>query len=386
MQVVRETSKGIIFLFFLLLLSLLFVPERVSAASTYNQAAIIGQVISYDAGDNSFVVFGRMSAKVGGKWQIVETRKFYRIYPSLSRVTKALDKHMNDGIKVYGAFQVASTSEEEQLLNANRTADYNPEKDASPAYGPGVGPFPYIGFGVAVRSQKYSTFEITGVNSFVTNLAVLRDTLLGTDGEKTKLTLDGGASEIIADKSVWRSLYGSKWYTVKNATARTEGQAAAGGTAFFVGLKGGSNGFVSSVPVLRPDIDNFMASAGGGDNEIEKGSALFFGSVTASKNGYGEIDGVYVSGPFFTETDNLISGLKSGKAPHSGTWKVKGWDENRIKVLDGKKCWLAGHRVLVYDEEGNLIDHYFSMDKSLTVDEFNTLLDLQREIAMKGGM
>lgn len=392
---------------FILLSFLPLIPKKTEAAFAYRDAAVVGKVLSYDSTSNAFVIYGRLSVNDGRKWRVVETRKFYRIFPTNKEIAGQLKARIGVGAKAFGVFQSIAGSREDHLL-VRKVTLYDPKVDPpaglQPAYGPGIGPDPWIGFGVAVLSQQFTTFSIDKVGDFVEHLAGLRDAVMGCDGERSreemKLSTDVKtfANHLFSpskpeDRALrkrftdaWRSCYNTKWYTEKEVGVLAECRRATGGSAFFVGQKGGANGLVESVPVTRPDISRFMSSPRGGGDEIESGPAVFFASVSAVRDKYGRIIALYASGPFFTTPSALVSGIKSGSAEHSGTWRIEGWDRNRAEVLDGKRCWLSGIRVLVYDDKGNLIDHYFALNKSLTASEFNTLLDIQREIAMRGGI
>lgn len=404
----RKLRWFFLFLPVLALISFLpFAPKGADAATVYRDAAVVGKVLSYDQSSNAFVLYGRLSVSDGKRWTIVETRKFYRVFTTSLETADQLKARMGKGAKAFGAFQSIAESREDHLL-AKRIDPYDPGTDPAvglqPAYGPGIGPDPWVGFGVAVLTQHFMEFNVDTVKDFVNCLVGLRDAALGCDGEKSGDEMRLGAdvktfaSRLFAPSNAgeralrqrvaaaWQSRYNSKWCTEKDANALAECWKATGGSAFFVGQKGRSNNLIESVPVNRPDIDKFMSSPGGGEDEIEDGSAVFLASVSADRDNHGNITALYASGPFFTTPSALVSGIKNGSAEHSGAWRVEGWDRNRAGALDGKKCWLSGERVLVYDDKGNLIDHYFALDKSLTASEFNTLLDLQREIAMKGGM
>lgn len=403
-----------LFLFLSIFSLFSFLPfpfKKVEAATetpaAYKNAAVVGKVLSYDQVGNAFVIYGRLSLYDGKKWRVVETRKFYRVIPANKDIAGQLKSRMGVGAKAFGIFEAPSSSREEHFI-AKKIAPYDPAVDPpvglTPAYGPGIGPDPWIGIGVAVLAQKFAAFEISKVGGFVDCLAGLRDAILGSDGEKAREEFKIAAeaksfvSRVFSPTkpedyalrnrfvAAWRSRYSVKWYTEKDANALAECQKAAGGSAFFIGQKGGANGLVESVPVIRPDIDKFMSNPRGGENEIKEGSAVFFASVSAVRDSYGNITALYASGPFFTTPSALVNGLKNGSAEHSGKWRIEGWDKNRAEVLDGKKCWLSGRRVLVYDDRGNLVDHYFLLGKSLTISEFNTILDIQREIAMRGGI
>lgn len=396
-----------IFTLFFIFSLLPFTSERADAAVIYRDAAVVGKVVSYDQTINAFVIYGRLSVSDGRKWKVVETRKFYRIFPKYDHITSELKARMGAGAKAFGTFQSIPGSREDHLL-VIRVDPYNPQGDPpvglQPAYGPGIGPDPWIGFGVAVLSQHLMEFNVDNVKDFVNCLASLRDAIMDCDGERSGDEMNLGmdmktfVSRLLTpsnpeDRALWKrvaaawqSHYNSKWCTEKDANALAECWKAVGGSAFFVGQKGWANNLIESVPVTRPDIDKFMSNPRGNGDDVEEGPAVFFASVSAVRDRYGNITALYASGPFFTSPSALVDGIKSGTAEHSGTWRIEGWNRNRAEVLDGKKCWLSGSRVLVYDDKGNLIDHYFSLNKSLTVSEFNALLDVQREIAMKGGI
>lgn len=394
-----------IFTLFFIFSLLPFTSERADAAVVYRDAAVVGKVVSYNPADNSFVIYGRLSVNDGRKWRVAETRKFYQVYPKLKSMASALQARMGSGAKAFGTFQSTPDSGDEHFV-VSKVTSYDPSVDPPvgllPAYGPGVGPAPWVGFGVAVLPKHLMEFNIDDVRDFVRCLADMRDAVMGCDGEKSEKEMEllVGVSDaktfvgrLLSDCPLrervalaWRSHYNSKWCLAKDDAALSECVRAVGGSAFFTGLRGWTNNLVESVPVTRPDIDKFMSSPRGGGDEVEDGPAVFFASVSAVRDSRGNITALYASGPFFTSPSALVNGIKSGTAEHSGTWRIEGRNQKRAEVLDGKKCWLSGKRMLVYDDKGNLIDYYFSLEKSLTISEFNALLDLQREIAVRGGM
>lgn len=395
-----------LFLFFLALSlvfsSFPFVPKKADAATVYRDAAVVGKVISRDPADNSFIVYGRLSVNNGRKWVVIETRKFYKVYPKLQSVANALQARMGTGAKAFGTYQPVSQTGEEHLL-VSKVSDYDPSADPKaglqPAYGPGIGPTSWIGFGVSVLPLRLIEYNVDDVRDFVNALAGLRDAVLGFNGETSDKEMDLGTdaktfvAKLVSNRTLrnrladaWRSRYNPKWCVAKDDAALSECVKASGGSAFYTGLRGWTNNYIESVPVTRPDIDKFMSNPHGGADAVEDGPAVFFATVTAVRDRHGNITALYASGPFFTTPSALVSGLKSGSAEHSGKWRIEGWNEKRAEVLDGKKCWLSGKRVLVYDDKGNLIDYYFALEKSLTVSEFDGLLDMQKETAVRGGL
>jgi len=165
-----------------------------------------------------------------------------------------------------------------------------------------------------------------------------------------------------------------------------ECRRAIGGAAFFIGQIGGGNGYIESVPVIRPDIDAFMTAAGtGGPANVVGGPAVMFAKVTAVRDRSGQIVKLYASGPLFETPRGLVQGIAS-RTRKSETWRLEGWRPERAETLDGKRCWLSGERVLVYDEKGNLVDYYFALHRTLMRAEFDSVLNFAKGIALRGGL
>lgn len=372
--------------------------------SVNNQAAVVGKVMYYDQSSDTFTVYGRRSVLTNKGWQIVETQKFYHVLTNKTNVHGQLKARLGKGVKVFGIFQTVQGTREQNLI-AEKVTIYDPETDRvvgqAAAYGPAEGPFDWTGFGVSVYATQLAKADIEKVTDFVNLLAELRDVVHGGNGEESE-------NEILPDKELpwlmeirfgnkspderhgriatwWRNKIQLQWLLEKDLQTLNECLNAVGGSAFYTGKLGKDTGLIETVPVNRRQIDNFMnnyRSSGGTILETTKG--VFFAEVSAvTQNREKKL---YANGPFFKTVPDLINGLKN-LSGHSESWRLEGWEPSRAKVIEGKQCWISGTKVLVRDPlTGEIIDWYFSIDKSLTRGEFDSCLNFWREVAKKGGL
>ncbi len=370
----------------------------------FQNAKLNGKMVAFNSDRGIYVVYGNVTVEDRGQWQTVEANKFIRVKPSVGWVEEEeIKKYMGKGVTMYGSY-IAYGDQIEEYFRAKKA-------EAAASYPKPVNEN-WIGFGKSIQTLNAVKFNINKVTDFVDVLAAGRDALAGMNVEHNQVEYAMPSKEVeklaesirypknMAEREQrkrmldwWISHWNFKWFVEKNIDIYNENDRSVGGSAFFTGKLGYANCYLEEVPVIRPDIDNFMKNAhSGGGFEEESGIGVFFAGVSAVRDEEDwphEIIALYASGPLFYMPQDLISGFLKNDVK-SQSWRLEGWDRHRAEILAGKKCWLSGSRVLVYWTDPKtgktyLVDHYFAVNKTLTQDEFNTMLDLQRELISQGG-
>lgn len=395
----------------LVLLAITMHPKQSLAAMGYvdNQAAIVGQLLHYDESSDTFTIYGRHSRLNNNNvWQIIETQKFFQLLPTQDSQRDTLKNNLGSGIKAFGTFHTAVGLREQTLL-LRTIQPYDPNLDRKAgvpaAFGPTEGPFAWNGFGVVVQPTRFSKMDLTRASDFVNYLAGVRDAYLGENGERQDrvVTPDKslpGIKEVLsgtkpADATYkriadwWHSRMKTHDFLEKDTRALNECIQAAGGLAFFTGKLGTNTGLVEFVPAMRKDLDHFMNQGSFyGSLELKEQSGIFFArlrSETVTENGVKKIQ-LYATGPFFETVSELVGAIRSASGG-SETWRLEGWSLERGMAIEDESCWISGTKVLVREPEtGNIIDYYFSVDKTLTQKELDSCLNLLREVAKEGGV
>ncbi len=369
----------------------------------FQNAKLNGKLVAYNGDRGIYVVYGDVTVEDRGQWNMVEANKFISVQPSVDWVEDEEIKNlMGKGVTMYGSY-IAYGDQTEEYFRAKKA-------EAAASYPQPVNEN-WIGFGKSIQTLNAVKFNVNTVTDFVDVLAEGRDALAGMNIERKRveytIPLENAqkfAQTIRYPKNTderdrrkrmldwWNSHWNFKWFVEKDISTYNENDRSVGGSAFFTGKLGYANCYLESVPVIRPDIENFMENArSGGGFEEESGPAVFFASIGAvrDEDWPHEIIELYASGPLFYTPQDLISGILKNDVKYQ-SWRLEGWSRNRAEILNGKRCWLSGSRVLVYKTdpetgETYLADHYFSVHKTLTQNEFNTMLDLQRELIGQGG-
>lgn len=360
----------------------------------YRHAALEGRVITYDPDRDLFIVFGSYEVDAGDGWQTINSSKFHRVRPANDAVRQFLLGRLDQGAQILGSYE-AWAGQSEEVFDGTSAGPLD-QAPASPVW---------YAFGKTIRPERIAKFNLYTANDFVRVLAGLKDALaaggfnLPPDRRLTaeeitvlKTRVENPASD--ADRTLlrnvrswWENNWNLKWAVEKNTRAYNELAASVGGSTFYVGRLGVSNCYIMSAPVTRKDIDAFMAAAkeGSGAADREEPVAMF-ARVTAERDRTGRITALYASGPLFVNPYALIyDGIKNNAAP-AERWRLEGWSQDRAEQLDGRRVWLEGRTVLVRDDKGNVVDRYLALGENLTQDEFNTVLDLNRELIGDGGI
>lgn len=392
-----------------------------SLGKIHRKAAVVGKIIAYNQETDSYVVYGRLSVDKGQGYRVYERRKFYRVYPRWGGTEDILAGNIGKGLKLFGTYELCTGTGNEEKLLAERATPYDPVTDISvgeePAFGPGVGPYDWIGFGVPVITEKAFEITINKSSDVVNNLSQMREAIVLKNG-----VMVSSADQIIKTlkpesiknlRQVWQ-LYKISWLMEKDLNILNQMRRAVGGTAYFYGLSGGkgtNNTYIEQVPLLRPQVDTFMEAvetSGQGQFEEWACPAVFYGMVGEHSNN-GQNRPVYFDGVYFQDDEpgTMVTTMSSPQSINKETWRIEGLSKDIKHTVCGHFCWFSGQRVLVYeytDDEGethtihvyngslkddpeyNLVDYYITVNKVLTKSEYNLMLDLTRELAMRGGV
>ncbi len=391
-----------------------------SMGQLYRKAAVVGKILAYDPVNNSYICFGRLSVNAGNGYKVYEKRKFYRVYPKWGGTDGKLAQNVGQGLKMFGEFEIASGAGNEEKLLAEKAITYDTNTDLQagmePAYGPGIGPEPWAGFGVLSLSNKAWTMDLAKSSDVVNSLADLyqvipiKDNSARNPKESIRSLLNSGDSKQKA-REVW-SRFQSRWFMEKDLTVLNQMRAGIGGSAYFLGQSGGINGLMESVPVLRPGVDRFMEAVEkhntGGFTEWAS-PGVFYGSINCEWDNKGELVNVYYNGPYFKDNEprTMIESLAKPEKINPEKWPIMGSDKMLAGKIDRKYCWFSGQRVLVYgytdsdgetrtinvydgnlanDPDYTLIGYYININKLLTKEDYNYALDVLRELALQGGI
>jgi len=388
-----------------------------SLGKIHRKAAVVGKVIAYSQETESYVVFGRLSIDSGQGYQVYERRKFYRVYPRWGETGAQLNKNLGNGLKLFGTYELSTGTGNEEKLLAEKAVSYDPAADIKageePAYGSGVGPYDWIGFGVPVITEKAFNMTVNKSSDIVNNLALIRDSIgVGSGGNANQVlnTLKPDPTKKL--REAWQS-YEISWFMEKDLDTLNQMGRAVGGSAYLCGLSGGkgtSNIYLEQVPLLRPQIDTFMKAV----ETAELGQfkewacpAVFYGMVTPKFDKDEQKQSLFFDGVYFRDDEPgaMITAMSSREGINKETWKIKGLSLSNDDIKGA--CWFSGQRVLVYeytdnegeshithvydgsfkdDPEYTLVDCYITVNKLLTKSEYNLMLDLTRELAMRGGI
>jgi len=261
---------------------------------------------------------------------------------------------------------------------------------------------PWYAFGVTVRPEKIYKFNLNSVNDFVNVLTGLQQAadipqnvrLTGDGVEKLQSRLAGqvpGDPELIVRvRNELEEKWNEKWCVTRDNQAANQLRAGVGGWQFYQGLLGYGNCYVSGAPVVRRDITAFMnAVRPGGGTPEESGQAVMCAYVTVERDRLGQIVRVTASGALYESVPDLMGAMKNSTGLNLETWRLEGWGQEAAEAMEGKLCWLSGSRVLVYETDQKtgrsyLVDQYFSLDRYLTRDGFDNVLDVYKGVIDEG--
>jgi len=371
------------------------VPSAIAwSGTTYYEAEIIGKVMSPANSDQPAVVYGDLKVKNSKwKWQTLSTGKFYKVSPKSTRTRQALNNQVGKGVRILGSYN-SSFLQRGGLL----TATYVEAKEIK------EGPPQLTSFGVFRNPGQAVGIEIKHPVDFVTRLAVLRDTMIGMNGELSVPFLSMSPEQVqkfVADadkdpkkkgiktalNNEWRANWKTQNFVERDLDAYNAALATARSVSFATGWAGtGLDALLDSVPGKRKDIEKAMlGNVKGGPAPDQEGAAVMLARISSL-----DIDGFklyWVEGPLFDTSQGLAQGIVSANERDGQTWRAQGMNPKRAEALEGKVCWVSGSRVIVRDlETGAIVDKYFAVDKTMTYQETVSAFNLIEQLAKQGGI
>ncbi|MFZ5645622.1 MAG: hypothetical protein ACOY46_18820 [Bacillota bacterium] len=356
----------------------------------YRHGRVFGKIIQYDPARDLVVVFGSVFvSEPGGQWRLVESRKFHLVNPVGNDLRQTLAAAVGRTVGVEGQLKVWPGQKEEVVVASK--VDFQDYRIDTPLW---------YAFGVTVRPEKIYKFNLNSVNDFVNVLSGLRQA--ADIPQNVRLTGDGvgklqsgiagyGDRELIARvRNEFEEKWNEKWCVTRDNQAANQLRVGVGGWQFYQGLLGYGNCYVSGAPVVRRDIIAFMnAVRPGGGTPEESGQAVMCAYVTVERDRSGQIVRAMASGALYDIVPDLIGAMKNSTGLNLETWRLEGWGQEAAEAVDGKLCWLSGSRVLVYETDqktgrSHLVDQYFSMDRYLTRDGFDNVLDVYKGVIGEG--
>lgn len=321
--------------------------------------AVVGKVITYDQNKNKYIVYGRISFLTENGFRVYETGKFYSVSPDTEKADKLIKENMNKGIKAFGYFEAVKQTINQETLVVNRVEEYDPSMDSGimePAYGPKIGPDPWMGFGIPISAANAQMMTLKDSWDFIYMLEQFKQLLpttklrLQIEDKKHKETFVENlvtkeeynpielaeylSSEIIFKpesstgdttfkkpyRAFWQSYFKEIYLMEKSEEAYQDIIRAIKGYSFMETQKGRLNHLVEQVPVIRPEIDIFMKTienlVGGTPQELEKWAtpAVLYGKIEPYYNIVQTIDPktrkIHIkadyTGPYYADLDQLI--------------------------------------------------------------------------------
>lgn len=336
-------------------------PAFASSMGDYSRVgAVVGKVITYDKQKDKYIVFGRMSILTEKGYKVYETGKFYSLCPDTESADKLIKENMGKGIKAFGVFEAVKQTTNQEILLVKKVEKYDPSKDGlEPAYGRGIGPEPWLGFGIPVSPGTAKMMAIQKPWDFVWMTEKFKRLLPPCDLElqvednkhsktlventKTKETYDPKelaehlTSDIIKSfndpkkatafkkpfRQFWQETFKENYLMEKNEKSYQDILRGIKGWTFLETQKGRLNHLIEEVPVIRPEMDIFLQTVerllSSDPEPMEQWAtpALFYGiidpSYTAVKTTSGEMRLVYsgghYTGPYYATKEQLIDAI-----------------------------------------------------------------------------
>ncbi len=337
-------------------------PAFASSMGDYSRTgAFVGKVITYDQQKDKYIVFGRLSLLTENGYRVYETGKFYSVCPDTKSADKLLKENIGKGIKAFGIFEAVKQTTNQETLVAKKVEKYDPSMDSGvlePAYGPGIGPEPWIGFGVPISGGTARMMTIQNPWDFVwmaesfKRLLPNNNLILQMENKKHPETLVKNTitketykpeklaelltSEIIKTSNsqtgnttfkkpyhqFWQNTFKEIYLMEKDNKAYHDILRSIKGWTFIETQKGRLNHLAEKAPVIRPEMDIFMntveQSLRGTPAEFSKWAApsLFYGNIQPQyewKEINGKLHKVYIgstyTGPYYSESNQLIDAI-----------------------------------------------------------------------------
>lgn len=360
----------------------------------YRHGRVFGKIVNYDPERDLVIVFGSIFvSEPGGQWRRVESRKFHLVKPAGNDLRETLVASIGRTAGVEGQL-TAWPGQKEEILEA-RSVDFHDYRIETP---------PWYAFGVTIRSEKIYKFNLNNVTDLVDVLAGLRQAAdisqkarpIENELSKRKSQIIGLEPEVrelsIRVKREFEKSWNEKWCVARDRQAADELRAGVGGWQFYQGLLGYGNSYISGAPVIRKDITAFMnAVRPGGGIPGELGPAVMCAYIAVERDRSGKIIKVTASGALYDSVSGLMEAIKNPAELNLETWRLEGWDQEAAEMMEGKLCWISGSRVLVYETApktsgSHLVDQYFALDRYLTRDGFENVLDVFKGVIAEGGI
>ncbi|SFR07090.1 hypothetical protein [Desulfoscipio geothermicus] len=364
----------------------------------YRHARVFGKAMHYDPDRDLCIVYGSVFVREpGGGWRTLETKKFLSVQPANQPTREALAGAPAKTVVLEGTLNAWPGQKEEILLVTTvQFSEYNidiPE---------------WYAFGKTIKTEQAYKFSLNQVNDFVDILAGLARAINIPQNQRLNQDEITSITEQISNpgpndrqlvnqvKNELKANWNNKWLVVKDGQAANDLRAGVGGWQLYRGLQGNGNCYVNEAPVIRKNLTEFMdAVTTGGRTPKKEGAAIMCAHINAiretDKTGRKKIVKVTASGALYDTLQGFYKALKNPSGLNLETWKLKGWSDEDVKLMENKLCWLSGHRVLVYKTskitgKRILVDQYFKLDNYLTQDGFNNILDVGNEIITEGGV
>ncbi len=274
-------------------------PISASSVGEYaRQGAVVGRIMAYSPDTDTYIVYGRMSTLTDQGYRVFETGKFYKIKPNTRGAAETLPEYYGQGVKAFGNFELLRAAANQEVLLVSDVAPYDPKTDEGiiePAYGEGIGPFEWTGFGIPSLALQGQTMEMTKATSVIDMLAEMETILLQNNraftiengnpaivdlnNQKT-YSVDDIITDIYADPAQPQSYFRSKdqyrkfyrelhgfWqkhfritdFIEQNKYSLDQASRAVKGSCYIYGLRGKYNNMLEDMPAIRPDSDKFMS-------------------------------------------------------------------------------------------------------------------------------
>ena len=335
---------------------------------------MFGKVITYDESRNTAIVYGSTYVRDSNyKWNHINSQKYTRVIPQTNQAKTILIDNIEKTVSIEGSLS-SWIGQSDEIFMAYRVTPQAYVIETPTWYG----------FGKTIRPERIYKTNLNNITDFVDRLAPLADVLNTRNNSNKTVNAD---DDMVAIRKVFRENWDLKWAVAKDLSTQNEQIKGVGGWQFYQGYLGRDNCYIETSPVTRKNIDVFMdAVRPGGGSPEKSGPAIMYAYTTIERDRYGNIQKAFVSGALYDSLPGFLKALEKPTTLNKETWELRGWDEETIKTMEKNPCWISGSRVLVYDEEGALIDQYYALRNCLTKEEFNQTLNKSRDLIGQGGM
>lgn len=357
-------------------------PAFASSMGDYSRVgAVVGKVITYDKQKDKYIVFGRMSILTEKGYRVYETGKFYSLCPDTESADKLIKENIGEGIKAFGVFEAVKQTTNQEILLVKKVEKYDPSKDGlKPAYGPGIGPEPWLGFGIPISPGTARMMTVQSPWDFIwmaesfkrllpnSNLMLqmedgahsetlvknttTRETYkpeklaeyITSEAVKTPNNQTGNTTFKKPYRQFWQNTFKEIYLMEKDNKAYHDILRSLKGWSFIETQKGRLNHLAEEVPVIRPELDVFMdtveQSLKGTPVKFTKWAApaLFYGNIQPQYrmelDEYGKWQKIYIgstyTGPYYSDSNQLIDAItyanKNEVLPSTDNNKVEHWE------------------------------------------------------------